>query len=270
MTFAWMTMLLAIAGVVVARPQSQPASGDQANRGLDHIPIAVADLERAAERYRALGFVLKPGRPHENGIRNEHAKFADGTELELITAPAARDDLTSTYRKHLAAGDGPAFLAFHVPAIGEADRKSAPPYVFFGGLNRSPTDKPEHFAHPNGAEALIGVWLADDDLSSERKLLQAMGATIERREVHVPEAVTTDVARLFEDEVVLLPGRFQRVPGRRIVGATVAVRNVETARRLVERAAGASLHGGSGAGSKSVFIPPDASHGLWLELRQVR
>ena len=270
MTFAWMTMLLAIAGVVVGRPQGQPASGDQTNRGLDHIPIAVAALERAAERYRALGFALKPGRPHENGIRNEHAKFADGTELELITAPAARDDLTATYRKHLAAGDGPAFLAFHVPAIGEADRKSAPPYVFFGGLNRSPTDKPEHFAHPNGAEALIGVWLADDDLSSERKLLQAMGATIERKEAHVPEPVTTDVARLFEDEVVLLPGRFQRVSGRRIVGATVAVRNVETARRLVERAAGASLHGGSGAGSKSVFIPPDASYGLWLELRQVR
>jgi catechol 2,3-dioxygenase-like lactoylglutathione lyase family enzyme len=269
MTFAWMTVLLAIAGVVVARPQGQPASGDQANRGLDHIPIAVADLERAAERYRALGFALKPGRPHENGIRNQHAKFTDGTELELITAPAARDELTSTYRKHLAAGDGPAFLAFHVPAIGEADRKSAPPYVFFGGLNRSPTDKPEHFAHPNGAEALIGVWLADDDLSSERKLLQAMGAIIERREARVPEPVTTDVARLFEDEVVLLPGRFQRVQGRRIVGATVAVRNVETARRLVERAGG-SLQGGSGAGSRSVFIPPDASHGLWLELRQVR
>jgi hypothetical protein len=98
MTFAWMPVLLAIAGVVVARPQGQPASGDQANRGLDHIPIAVADLERAAERYRALGFALKPGRPHENGIRNEHAKFTDGTELELITAPAARDELTSTYR----------------------------------------------------------------------------------------------------------------------------------------------------------------------------
>jgi catechol 2,3-dioxygenase-like lactoylglutathione lyase family enzyme len=62
--------------------------------GLDHIPIAVADLERAAERYRRLGFTLKPGRAHKNGIRNQHAKFADGTELELITAPEGRDSLT--------------------------------------------------------------------------------------------------------------------------------------------------------------------------------
>ena len=47
--------------------------------GLDHVPVAVRDLEAAAADYRRLGFVLKPGRPHANGIRNVHAKFADGT-----------------------------------------------------------------------------------------------------------------------------------------------------------------------------------------------
>jgi catechol 2,3-dioxygenase-like lactoylglutathione lyase family enzyme len=260
-----MAVPLITASLALALPQGRPGAADDTNRGLDHIPIAVEDLESAAERYRALGFVLKPGRPHDNGIRNQHAKFIDGTELELITAPEARDALTSTYRKHLTAGDGPAFLAFHVPGFSEADRKHAPSYLFFGGLNRSPTDMPEHFAHPNGAVALVGVWLADDDLARERKLLQAMGAIIERREARVPAATITDVARLFEDEVVLLPGRFQRVPGRRIVGATVAVRDIEAARRLLERTAGARPQGE--AGSTSVFLPPETANGLWLEFR---
>jgi hypothetical protein len=31
--------------------------------GIDHVPVAVADLEAAGARYRALGFTLKPGRP---------------------------------------------------------------------------------------------------------------------------------------------------------------------------------------------------------------
>jgi len=62
---------------VAAQPQVQ---------GLDHIPIAVRDLDRAKADFEALGFVLKPGRLHTNGLRNAHAKFADGTELELITA----------------------------------------------------------------------------------------------------------------------------------------------------------------------------------------
>src|SRR5512145_2598094 len=85
--------------------------------GLDHIPVAVADLDRAAARYRELGFALKPGRPHANGIRNQHVKFPDGTEIELITAPEARDPLTTSYREHLGRGDGPAFLAFFAPDL---------------------------------------------------------------------------------------------------------------------------------------------------------
>src|SRR5262245_4051661 len=54
--------------------------------GLDHIPTAVRDLGAASARYRALGFALKPGRLHDNSILNNHAKFPDGTEIELITA----------------------------------------------------------------------------------------------------------------------------------------------------------------------------------------
>jgi catechol 2,3-dioxygenase-like lactoylglutathione lyase family enzyme len=83
--------------------------------GLDHVIVAVGDLEAAAARYRALGFSLKPGRPHDNGIRNEHVKFPDGVELELLTAPAARDELTAEYRRHLEGGDGPAFAGFFAP-----------------------------------------------------------------------------------------------------------------------------------------------------------
>src|SRR5262245_54048788 len=73
-------------------------------QGLDHVPVAVADLQKAGERYRSLGFTLKPGRPHTNGIANLHAKFSDHTEIELITAPQAVDELTTTYREHLKGG----------------------------------------------------------------------------------------------------------------------------------------------------------------------
>ena len=83
--------------------------------GLDHIIILVNDLEAAASRYRAMGFALKPGRPHDNGIRNQHVKFEDGTELELLAAPEAKDALTAQYRRYLAQGDGPAHLVLYAP-----------------------------------------------------------------------------------------------------------------------------------------------------------
>ena len=258
MTARALVVTMVVAAAVTLVPLS-PATG------LDHIPIAVSDLDRAAADYRALGFALKPGRPHDNGITNQHVKFPDGTELELITAPEARDALTATYRKHLAAGEGPAFLALFAPGVdtGSLGLNADPlRYIFMFGRNQSPTDRPEHFAHANTAESLIGVWLAGDDLSAERRLLEKIGARIHEDEVRVPEPVQAHVARLAEGEVVLLPGARQLVRGRRIVGATVRIRDLATA----ERATGGR---GQKIGS-SIFLPPAVTHGLWLELREMR
>ena len=184
------------------------AANPPAITGLDHIPIAVRDLDRAAADYRALGFALKPGRPHENGISNQHVKFPDGTELELITASETRDALTATYLKHLAAGEGPAFLALFAPGVdpGSLGLDSDPlRYIFMFGRNQSPTDRPEHFAHPNTAESLIGVWLGGDDLSAERRLLEKLGARIQVEDIRVPDITRAPVAHLVEGEVVLPP-----------------------------------------------------------------
>ena len=182
---------VSIAGVVLGMTAGGPAEVPQEKQysasplivGLDHIPLAVSDLESAAKRYRELGFTLKPGRPHDNGLRNAHIKFGDGTEIELINAREARDALTIEYLKHLAHGDGPAFVSFFTPdmnrlagyfdAEGKSYRRSGGlisfpegdelRYLFFGQRINSPTDRPEHFVHENGADALIGVWIACDE-----------------------------------------------------------------------------------------------------------
>ena len=252
--------------------------------GLDHVPIAVTDLEGAAKAYRALGFTLKPGRPHDNGIRNQHAKFPDGTELELITAPEARDALTTTYRRSLAQGDGPAFLALFAPDHARAAARLASEgigsrrlrsivdieepgfeYLFLGGRNASPTDRPEHFVHANGATSLVAVWLAGE-LSPERRLLEALGARVTTGEVRVPERVTAPIARFEEGEVVMLAADRQLRAGRKIVGVTLRVGSLAAIETLLGRT-GAPVPRRVGS---SVFVPPDRAHGLWMEFREAR
>jgi len=257
--------------------------------GLDHIPIAVDTLSSAAMRYRDLGFSLKPGRPHANGIQNEHVKFADGTELELITASEATDALTTMYRQHLVQGDGPAFLAFFAPDLDPVARRldslkisyrRVPPfidvldtslaYIFFGPRNHSPTDRPEHFTHANTAQSLIAVWLAEDELGHERRLLRTLGAALSEEHVRLPEPVNATVAHLPEGDVVLLPGSRRLAPGRRIVGATVRVRSIDIAAQVLERVTLSSppRRAASGTGT-SIFFSPDVAHGLWFELREL-
>ena len=280
-----MTRLLSVAACTLAWSVPLLTQPSTAVVGLDHVPIAVGDLDRAAADYRALGFTLKPGRPHDDGIRNQHVKFPDGTELELITAPDARDALTRTYREHLAHGDGPAFLALfarsqdlvvhaldsarerYTRSGGFVDMDASGPlhYVFFGGRNASQTDRPEHFAHANTAQSLVSVWLAGDDLSPERRMLEAVGATIRDEHVAAPDVVRTSVAHFQEGTVVFLPGSRQMITGRRIVGATVRVRDEAVTRRVLERALGAAT---LEIVNHSVFVPPSAAHGLWLEFRR--
>lgn len=52
---------------------------------MDHIVIAVADLQTAARDYAALGFTVAPGGEHAGGVsHNALVIFEDGVYLELI------------------------------------------------------------------------------------------------------------------------------------------------------------------------------------------
>lgn len=53
-------------------------------RGIDHIVVAVGDLEAAAKDYGALGFTVIPGGRHPVGTHNALIAFTDGSYVELI------------------------------------------------------------------------------------------------------------------------------------------------------------------------------------------
>lgn len=57
------------------------------DRGIDHLVLAVADLDAAAGRYEALGFTLTPRAQHPWGTANRLVQF-DGSFLEVIEVAA--------------------------------------------------------------------------------------------------------------------------------------------------------------------------------------
>ena len=252
----------ALAGWLVATP-SVATQQPRQSISLDHVVLAVNDLEATAAKYRTFGFALKPGRPHANGIRNEHVKFSDGTEIELLTAPAATDALTQRYRHHLADGDGPAFLAlFPRPAPPQPDE--TPGYIFYGQGNQSPTDRPEHFAHANTAYRLAAVWLAGADFAKERALLAQFGATSRAGRLDALDAAA-EVAPLADGVVYLLPERLRVHPARPVIGVSVSVRDRRTVERVLS-AAGVPFR----TIRSSILLEPSVTSGLWLEFGERR
>ena len=257
--------------------------------GIDHVPLAVLDLEQASSTYRKLGFSLKPGRPHANGIRNAHVKFPDGSGIELITATRALDELSTRYLNALSLGEGPVFVSFHARSSADLERAlstarfaftgtdgtvtlSEPSldYIFFVRDNRSPTDTPADFAHPNLATAMISVWIADDSSSTLRRLLAALGAVMSDRTVHVPDETSANVATVDNGEIILLPASRRLLQGRPVVGASFRVASLEPVARLLASNGIPTISRTRAPESRTIFVPPTAAHGIWLEFREMK
>ena len=235
-----------------------PVSAQQPVLGIDHIPVVVKDLVRAQADFAALGFTLKPGRPHKNGLSNAHIKFADGSEIELISPATASDELSSHYVDWLREGDGPVSLGLIRPG----STNTPPPGIFFGGRQRSPTDLPEHFEHANDAVSLSAIWLAGSP--AERKLQNLPGAKVVEGAFCTPFGSGLKSIQFKEGEIPLLPESAQIVSGRPIVAATVAVKRLDLTHGYLD-GRGRRYRQVAGCGRPGLWVE---SHGLWLEFSE--
>lgn len=73
--------------------------------GIDHVVIAVNDLEQAIADYTEAGFTVTPGGEHTNGVtHNALIAFTAGAYLELIAWKSPGED--SVWARRLQAGEG--------------------------------------------------------------------------------------------------------------------------------------------------------------------
>ena len=69
---------------------------------LDHIIIGSNDLSNSELFFnKALGFSVKKGDPHKNGINNLFIEFTDSSEIEILSVDTPTDQLAKTYKTQL-------------------------------------------------------------------------------------------------------------------------------------------------------------------------
>ena len=97
---------------------SQVCTADPSAPALDHVVLAVRDLDRGSAPFLAHGFRLKPGRLHANNLLNRHVKFRDGSSLELMSVQGEpRDAMSREYADLAAAGEGGVYVALKVDSV---------------------------------------------------------------------------------------------------------------------------------------------------------
>jgi glyoxalase-like protein len=201
---------------------------------LDHAIVVVHDLDAAAARFAPLGFVLKPGRPHPDGLLNRHIKFRDGTEVELMTVagkPTSR--MARDYQELLAAGEGGVYAALWTDDIERvrkaAARVGAPrltrlgPWSFlslpgvpdtggvFVGAGSAPANDPDSvLSHANGAQGLASVWVEGGPALDD--VLTALGSR-PCGPVRLPDGRTGTRWALARGSLVVVRSNGQRILG---------------------------------------------------------
>lgn len=185
--------------------------------GIDHLVVAVPDLDAATRAYAGQGFAVTPGGRHPASTHNALVVFADGTYLELLAflepSPAHRwwgrlqagggiidfclatDDLdadTATLREAGVVMDARKPGARVRPdGVRLAWITSVPDRAFPGPvpfLIEDVTPRAERVrgttAHPNGVTGVASLTVAVDDLTGARgwyaALLRAPGEAVRR------------------------------------------------------------------------------------------
>jgi catechol 2,3-dioxygenase-like lactoylglutathione lyase family enzyme len=136
-------------------------------RPIDHVVLAVRDLDHAAARYERLGFTLTPRASHEDrmGTSNRLAQFRGRSFIELLEV------------------DRPGKLAPH-------DFSRAPPFFSFGDHNRAALDE---------REGLSMLAFASDDVRADGRWFEAAGLSTFlpfdfERQARLPDGAEVTVA----------------------------------------------------------------------------
>lgn len=174
------------------------SGGGDTELAIDHVILAVNDIDEAKRTFSTFGFQQKEGRLHKNGVFNQHMKFKNGTELELITLVRKPGDIQAKeYASFLKVGDGGAFCAlrgdlksvqFQAQKLGIealAVNSGIFHYVVFSSQGfeniffikyDNPMQEPDEtlLLHPNGAAGIEEVVMEASPLLG--KLLLSLGA----------------------------------------------------------------------------------------------
>lgn len=188
--------------------------------GIDHIVIAVRDLEAAIKNYRQLGFTVVPGGRHPVGTYNGLIAFADGAYIELISF--YRDNLEHRWWRALKRGEGLVDFCMQtddlvgdtvklrqagvriddpVPwsrtrpdgyqlkwllSLALEEHRGVAPFLI---QDETPREErvPREVSHTNGASGIAAVTIAVDDLTKVSKWYEAAlgdkGVNVERRRI---------------------------------------------------------------------------------------
>jgi catechol 2,3-dioxygenase-like lactoylglutathione lyase family enzyme len=224
---------------------------------------------------------------YTDGYADFAEKYEGAVFLGLATSSAkyAADHLKARNFQAYLVEEDPAFNYVHISHEPSGEEQTFPlaifliEYVFDPGRPARLAARLEQgmMTHPNTARRLYSVWFALRDMEASLKNIQDAGFEPgETREAKFLGAKGREVKagngymlllQSIDKNGVLAKFLSDHHDGE-IIGVSVEVSDVEKARSLIESRSGQKLEPYDGFYGRSILIPPDMAHGVWLEMFQ--
>ncbi len=215
--------------------------------------LHVGSAERAAEFLRSRGFDV------EGPVSSTASLEGTGkTPVEMWRHV--------TFRRPAVPANAIFFIAYNQELREEVTRA----YPEFNPLNFT--------SHGNGATGIRSVWMAVRDLAAASAAYEGVGLA-GGRQLDVPYlgAVAREIAAGKGEILLLAPARadgqvagFLQQRGQGVMGVSLEVRELEAARQALADGTGWTFTAYDGVYGPSILVPPELSHGLWIEMVETR
>jgi Glyoxalase-like domain len=278
------------------------AFGQGVEATLNHVVIAVHDLDAAGKVYSTLGLAVLPGGRHPTGTQNAIVRFSDRAYLELISpydanlsdgkevaeflgkgegaiaagleidsAESAARDLRATGLKVRGPTAGTILLPGETQApprwwtVEYEDEVAARPVFLIQYISAPPRPAP---AHANSASTLAALLVAVSDMEKAAAAYGNIG-WIGDREIDMPEfgAAAKQIA-LKSGSILLLRATDPSGPtARRLKQRGEGILGVRIGVTDLGKARSSVGNNNVSANDQSVLVSPESAAGVWLQFQ---
>lgn len=245
-----------------------------------------------------ISVAAQPSGKELSGQAKRYADFVEKREGAMFLGLATSSAKDAA--QYLKAQNFEVFLFGEESVTKEGETKPSPPLAYFIAISPEPSKNRRAFTlpifpleyvsqnlddiredgmmiHPNSALRLHSVWFAVRDLKGQLQTIEQAG--LEPGEPRVANFLGASgrEVKAGQGSLLLLKstdenGELNKSLSNRddgsIVGVSIEVSDVEKARSLIEGRSERKLEPYDGFYGRSILIPPEMTHGVWLELFQ--
>ncbi|MCB9248740.1 MAG: VOC family protein [Ignavibacteriales bacterium] len=256
------------------------------NSFFDHVIIGTNNLNKSSTLFTNLGFLVKEGNKHKNGITNSFVEFIDGSEIELMEVDNPTDELSKEYGNLINANKYGLQFAVRVDEINKLKSSFSQLNKGFTELSVNNTyntlslkninsELPIFFIqynsennnvltnHKNKAKRISAIWISTKDIKQTAKELVNFGFdAIDNYKI--PEA-TGKVIRFKNNnfEIILIESDKYEISG-----ITILVEDIKIIKNTVKSNLSTDFIEQNRGKVNTIILKPEITKSIWIEFSE--